>query len=202
MSDMYYGYTYKQLRVFAYEMAVSNNIAIPQYWKDNKMVRINWQKGFVARNGEGLSSTSTRATVACASNKERYTKFSPDAGFGLLKRKFRRTRVDCLGDIKHVVDSSSEMNSAKLVGAESGPSQVLTYDWSSYLSQFFVKVKQVKSFHHFTMNNSGTIVVKEYNNTGEQQQVLLKKVGAAGAAESGDKNNDQISPRIGFKYWY
>ncbi|RUS90967.1 hypothetical protein EGW08_001271 [Elysia chlorotica] len=104
-----------------------------------------------------------------------HTKFSPDAGFGLLKRKFRRTRVDCLDDIKNVVDSSSEMNSAKLVGAESGPSQVLTYDWSAYLSQFFVKVKQIKSFHHFTMNNSGTLVVKEYNDTGEQQQVLLKK---------------------------
>ncbi|RUS81635.1 hypothetical protein EGW08_010598 [Elysia chlorotica] len=62
MSDLYHGYTYKQLRVFAYEMAVSNNIKIPQYWKDNKMASIDWHKGFVARNGEGLALRAPEPT--------------------------------------------------------------------------------------------------------------------------------------------
>ena len=32
-----------------------------------------------------------------------HTKFGPDALFGLFKRKFRKTRVDCLNDISDVV---------------------------------------------------------------------------------------------------
>ena len=53
MSEMFHGSTYKQLRVFAYEMAAAN-IRIPQNWQENKMASIDWQKGFMARNGEGL----------------------------------------------------------------------------------------------------------------------------------------------------
>jgi hypothetical protein len=47
-----------------------------------------------------------------------HTKFAVDWGFGLIKRKFRKTKVDCLQDIMDVVNQSSSVNKAVLVGRE------------------------------------------------------------------------------------
>ena len=46
MAEMFHGYTYKQLRIFTYEMTVANNIKVPQNWKENKMASIDWQKRY------------------------------------------------------------------------------------------------------------------------------------------------------------
>ena len=65
IAEMLHGYTYKsnkQLRIFAYEMAVANNIKVPQNWKENKIASIDWQKGFMARNGEGLTLRAPEPT--------------------------------------------------------------------------------------------------------------------------------------------
>ena len=45
-----------------------------------------------------------------------HTKFAPDGNFGLLKRKFRLTEVNCLTDVEDVVNQSSAMNMAQLTG--------------------------------------------------------------------------------------
>ena len=45
-----------------------------------------------------------------------HTKFSPDAGFGLVKKEFIKTKVDGLADIVAAVDKSSKLNKAQLVG--------------------------------------------------------------------------------------
>ena len=47
-----------------------------------------------------------------------HTKVSPGC-FGLLKQRFRRTKVDCLDDIVRVVESSAAINHAQLVGTQS-----------------------------------------------------------------------------------
>ena len=44
-----------------------------------------------------------------------HTKFFPDAGFGMLKRKFTVTNVGFLSDIASVVNQSTTMNHAQLV---------------------------------------------------------------------------------------
>ena len=103
-----------------------------------------------------------------------HTKFSPDGGFGLIKRKLKRTRVDCLDDIAEVVNKSSSMNHAVLVGTENGPSQITTYDWAAFLSSYFYKVKGIKSLQHFKMDGTGSIVVKEHSNAPESTQLLLR----------------------------
>ena len=90
-----------------------------------------------------------------------HTKFSPDGGFGLIKRKYRLMKVDCLQDIVDVVNSSSAMNVGKLVGSENGPTQVPTYDWTKYLSQLFSRIKGIKSSHHFHFDGTGVIRIKE-----------------------------------------
>ena len=42
--------------------------------------------------------------------------FSPDWCFGLLEQKFRRSRVNCLDDVVKVVNESTVVNDAQLVG--------------------------------------------------------------------------------------
>ena len=48
----------------------------------------------------------------------RHTKFSLDWCFGLFKRLFKRTKVDCMADIATVVDSSVVCNVSQLVHTE------------------------------------------------------------------------------------
>ncbi|GFN93895.1 hypothetical protein PoB_002040100 [Plakobranchus ocellatus] len=105
-----------------------------------------------------------------------HTKFSPDGGFGLIKRKLKVTRVDCLQDIANVVHESARMNEAVLVGTENGSSQIPTYDWATFLSQFFSKVKGIKTFQHFIVDKCKpqSVVVKEHCNAPETTQSLLK----------------------------
>ena len=69
MAEMFHGYTYKQLRIFAYEMAVVNNIKIPQYGEENKMASIDWQKGFIAWHGEGLALRAPEPTSLARTKK-------------------------------------------------------------------------------------------------------------------------------------
>lgn len=102
-----------------------------------------------------------------------HTKFSPDAGFGLIKRKFRRARIDCLEDIETVVKESSSMNLSQLVGPENGTSNVTVYDWSSFLSRCFRKVKNIKSFHQFVVDASGVLTLKVHSAAEPETQNIM-----------------------------
>ena len=62
-----------------------------------------------------------------------HTKFSPDWCFGLFKRLFRRTTVDCMADIAAVVDNSAVCNVSQLVHIED-TAVVPTFDWASFRS--------------------------------------------------------------------
>ena len=104
-----------------------------------------------------------------------HTKFSPDGGFGLIKRKYNKTVINCLADIAEVVDTSSAMNSAVLIGLEnSNVSHVPTFDWSGFLGPFFGKLKSLKSYHHFIFKKTG-VICKESVNAPEEPQSFLKK---------------------------
>ena len=85
-----------------------------------------------------------------------HTKFAPDWCFGLLKQKFRKSKVDCLADLVQVVQASAEVNHAQLVGNENGDVIVPTYDWADHFDVPFrqTALKGIKSFHHFTFNAS------------------------------------------------
>ena len=91
-----------------------------------------------------------------------HTKFSPDGGFGLIKRLYNKSEINCLMDIVEVVESSSKMNSAVLVGTEnSDESYVPTYDWSTYLGQYFSKLPALKCYHHFKFTKGGIACKKK-----------------------------------------
>ena len=80
-----------------------------------------------------------------------HTKFSPDGCFGLLKRKFRRTKVNTLEDIAEVVNDSDSLNHVQLVGTQSGETLVPVYDWTNYFKAHFRKLAGIKNLHHITI---------------------------------------------------
>ena len=82
-----------------------------------------------------------------------HTNFSPDWCFGLLKQRFRRTEVGSLLDLVEVVERSSSVNKAQLVGTPEGDVVVPSFDWTGYLAPFFRKIKSLKSYHHFLIDS-------------------------------------------------
>ena len=79
-----------------------------------------------------------------------HTKFFPDAGFGMLKRQFRQTKVGCLTDIAEVVRKSASINHCQLVGNQRGDALVPSYDWADYFAEHTIKsaLKGIKKMYH------------------------------------------------------
>lgn len=106
-----------------------------------------------------------------------HTKFAPDWCFGLIKQKFRRTKMGCLEDIVRVVNESSVVNHAQLVGREDGTVIVAQYNWSDFFSRFFKRnaFTGIKSLHHliFSEDKPGVALVRERTDTEEKQLTLL-----------------------------
>jgi hypothetical protein len=96
--------------------------------------------------------------------------------FGLFKRKFRVTKVDCLEDIKTVslMASPSGVLVPQLCGDESGQVIVPMYSWDNYLSNFFRKMPAIKPLHHIECKQDGSVICKEYSETGTATHHLLK----------------------------
>lgn len=106
-----------------------------------------------------------------------HTKFAPDWCFGLVKQRFRRTKVGCLADIARVVNESAVVNYAQLVGTEDGTVVVPQYDWASFFSTFFRRqaFRGIKKLHHlvFSHTSPGVATVREYTDSQEKQFKLL-----------------------------
>ena len=104
-----------------------------------------------------------------------HTKFSPDWCFGLLKRRFRRTKVGCLADLERVVDDSAEANVPQLVGTQSGEVVVPMYDWTSMFKGHLRKLKHIKKYQHFTFDGSmpGTVNFKLESDSVEESISLV-----------------------------
>ena len=105
-----------------------------------------------------------------------HTKFSPDWCFGLLKQKTRKTFISSLFDIARSVEESASVNVAELVGLHNGTVLMPTYDWFTYLGNFFKKLPNIKSFYHFRFHRDfpGTVFCKEYWNSQEKAVNLLR----------------------------
>lgn len=105
-----------------------------------------------------------------------HTKFSPDWCFELLKQKTRKTFLSSLFDIARSVEESASVNVAELVGLHNGTVLIPTYDWFTYLGNFFKKLPNIKSFYHFRFHRDfpGTVFCKEYWNSQERAVNLLR----------------------------
>ena len=106
-----------------------------------------------------------------------HTKFAPDWCFGLLKRKFRRTKLSSIGEIAQVVDRSALCNISQLVSTEDGNIIVPTLNWSDFFAIHLKKLPAIKKYHHFHFDSSlpGIVSVKEHSNTESLSISLLKQ---------------------------
>ena len=104
-----------------------------------------------------------------------HTKFSPDWCFGLFKRLFKRTRVNCMAEIANVVEKSAVCNEVQLVHTED-TEVVPTRDWTTFLLPHFRKVSGIKQYHHFRFPASlpGTVFAKHHTDTPETPLALLR----------------------------
>ena len=83
--------------------------------------------------------------------------------------------MDCLDDIVDVVNKSADMNIAQLVGHENGLSDVPVYDWNTFLTPLFSKLKKVKDFRHFHFNGSGEVSLQTDSKAEMQTQQILRQ---------------------------
>ena len=106
-----------------------------------------------------------------------HTRFSPDRFFGLIKRKFRRSKVSSLTQIAEVVESSTTggQNKAYIVGAES-VKPFAYYNWADFLSNFFTTIPHITSYYHFRCKSdcSGVVFVREFADSEEKEVPVLK----------------------------
>ena len=107
-----------------------------------------------------------------------HTKFSPDACFGLIKRKLCRTNVSSLDDLARVVEESTVCNICQLVRAQDGSTIVPSRDWAGFLSSHFCRLDGIKQYHHFRFerDHPGVVFLKKISTADEEQQVLLRGV--------------------------
>ena len=109
-----------------------------------------------------------------------HTKFAPDRCFGLLKKAYRASYVSSLYELGSVIETSSTIgvNKVQLVGTHDGKVIVKTYDWSSFLSQYFRKIPGITKYHHFRFSRKelGTVYCKEFLTSTEVKFTLLKKL--------------------------
>ena len=56
-----------------------------------------------------------------------------------------------LHDLVEVVERSTSVNKAQLVGTLEGECMVKSYDWTGHLAPF-LKIKAIKNFHHFVID--------------------------------------------------
>ena len=101
-----------------------------------------------------------------------YTKFSPDACFGLVKRKFHQADVSSLDDLARVVEESVACNICQLVSAQDGSTIVPSHDWARFLSSHFCRLDGIKQYHHsrFERDHPGVVFLKK------EQRTILRGV--------------------------
>src|SRR4051812_8255218 len=104
-----------------------------------------------------------------------HTKFKCDGSFGLIKRLYHKTTVDCVDHIINVVKRSSiaGLNQAQCYNGSEG---FQYFDILSGLGMHFKKLPGMQKFQHFlfTSSNSGVVKAQEVANGSFQEFKLLK----------------------------
>ena len=106
-----------------------------------------------------------------------HTKFSPDRFFGMIKRKYRRTKLDSLSQIAEVVNNSTSghRNTAYIIGHDT-TSPFSYYNWSEFFQAHFTAVPSITSYHPFRFSHTspGVVFVREFAGSEERTVTILK----------------------------
>src|SRR5918911_3750299 len=104
-----------------------------------------------------------------------HTKFKCDGSFGLIKKLYRKTRVDYLGHVVEVIKKSSPAGLNKAQCYEGGKGfQYL--DIKAILGIYFKKLPSIQKYQHFLFEatNLGTVKAQEVANGSFTEFNLLK----------------------------
>jgi len=108
-----------------------------------------------------------------------HTKFSPDAYFGLIKKKYRRSKVYTYDHLVDVIDSSTtgNFNVSQTYRDNDGHENFQFRKWSSWLGKIFKELPGITNYQHFRIeaNAPGKINVKRSVDAEEETFFLLKK---------------------------
>lgn len=107
---------------------------------------------------KGLNETITLSFLPVG-----HTKFSCDWAFGLLKKRFRLSKVSSLTQLENVVKSStpSGLNQTIMTGTESGEGLVPINDWLTYFQEKGWKsCKNITNYAHFEFSAQEKGIVK------------------------------------------
>lgn len=117
-SQMFYGLPIIDCRKLAYELAIANNLKIPETWETNKMAGIEWMRSFLRRNPTLSLRTPEGCSLARATsfNQHNVNKFF-DNLYNVMRRNERfsdGTRIYNLDETSTVtVQKSAKVISAK-----------------------------------------------------------------------------------------
>ena len=108
-----------------------------------------------------------------------HTKFSPDRFFGMIKRKYRRTKLDSLNQLAEVVNTSTLecRNTAYIIGHDT-IKPFSYFNWSDFLKTYFSTVAKITTYHHFRFCDTapGVVIVREFADSPEVEIRIQKNV--------------------------
>lgn len=113
-----------------------------------------------------------------------HTKFAPDGYFGLIKKRYRRSKIYTYDHLVDVIESSTigGYNRCQKYRDGQGRAVLQFRKWSSWLGEFFLKLPKITKYQHFRIdrNHPGLIFVKESVEAEEKAVTLLKNAPAFG----------------------
>ena len=118
-----------------------------------------------------------------------HTKFKCDGSFGLVKKLYRKTTVNCVNDIVEVVKKSSTTGLNKAQRYDNGKAfQYL--DLNSVLGIFFKKLSGLQKYQHFVFEAAKPDIVKaQLVANGAYTEFNLLKTRKASVSELSKKLN-------------
>lgn len=108
-----------------------------------------------------------------------HTKFSPDAYFGLLKKKYRLSQVYTYNQLVDVINNSTlkGCNICHPYRNFDGEATLKYRAWSKWLERHFRKLPNISCYQHFSMNadNPGEVMVRKSVDSAEETYQLLRR---------------------------
>src|SRR3954469_11060173 len=94
-----------------------------------------------------------------------HTKFKVDGNFGMIKRLYRKSTINCKEECIEVIKKSSPQGLNKVQCYEDGKG--FHYLDFKVLEKYFVKLSNINKYHHFLLSadSLGVVKVKEFANS-------------------------------------
>jgi len=127
-----------------------------------------------------------------------HTKFSPDAYFGLLKKKYRRSRTYTYRQLIDIIDTSTvnRCNVCHPYRDDDGNASFKYRAWIEWLAKYFRKLPGISNYHHFSMDSSnpGVVTARRYVDSEQETFELLKKTADYSALLDGSILPKEVAP--------